>query len=319
MKNNRIFITGIMILAIVITSMFILLQLPQTEKLYEISVIVPASANDQWQRFEAGMRQASGDFGINVNFVNTTDTMDITEQSQLIEKEIQNGTDGLIIQFVSSKGCEDIIHTYADILPIELIETDVEMYDLDQSKVNKVVFDDEELSTSLTSQVFDAIGRDLRYRRVGIIAGNQDQESMQIRLENTKEILENAGASITWCIEGTLEEMSQQIETAEDVSVIVGLDSESLEAGIAYAQENEIPLYGIGCSNEIVSAMDRGIIGSMIVPEDFMMGYYSVRMIYEQLSDHKDMEDMVLGYNVVTKENMFSDTNENILFPISGE
>lgn len=319
MKNNRIFIVSIVILAVLISSMIVLLQMPQTEKLYEISVIVPFSTNNRWQRFEAGMRQASNDFGVNVNFVNTGDISDLSMQKQLIDQEIQNGTDAIVVEFISSTGCEEMIHTYADTLPIELIETDVDMYDIDQSKVNKIIFDDEELSTSLTSQVFDENGRDLRYRKIGILAGNQDLENMQVRLENAQKILENAGANITWCISGSEEEMEEQIKSAADVSVIIGLDSISTEAGIFYAGDHQISLYGIGCSDEIVSAMDQGIINSMIVPEEFMLGYHCIRMMYEQLKNHMEREDMVLGYNVVTKENMFSEMNENILFPISGE
>lgn len=319
MKNNRIFITGIVILAVLIASMFVLLQMPQTEKFYEISVIVPSSTNNRWQRFEAGMRQASNDFDVNVNFVNTSDTTDLSQQLSLIDQEIQNGTDAIVVEFVSSEGCEDAIHTYADTLPIELIETDVEMYDMDQSKINRITFDDAELSTSLTSQVFNENGRDLRYRKIGILAGNQNVESMQVRLETAKKILENAGASIEWCIWGSEDEMEEKIAEANDVSVVIALDSVSMQAGIAYAQDLDIPLYGIGCSDESVSAMDHGIISSMIVPEEFMLGYQCIKVMYEQLADHTEREDMTLGYNIVTKENMFSERNEYILFPISGE
>lgn len=316
MKKNNLYISAIIVLSLMIVSMVYLLQLPQTERMYELSVVVPNSDNNMWERFEAGLRQASDMYPININFVNTSEVESLEEQNELIQEEIKNGADGVVVQFMKSTGTEKIINSITNQTHLALLFTDVEMYDIDRAKVDTIMLDNALVSTTVTSMVFDDLSRDLRFKRIGILASYLEMKNIQERLDNIVEIMEDAGATIEWVISGSQKEMQEQLQYAEPPSFIIGLNSLAMDSGISYAKKNDIEIYGIGCSDENVYELDQGVVQAMVVPDAFMAGYQCGQTMYRQLTFDSEKSDVVIDFNPVNQENMFSKINENILFPI---
>lgn len=316
MKKNKIFISMMIVLSLTITAMAVLLNSPTTQKKYEISVIVPNSSDDMWKRFESGIRQSTNNDNVNVNFVNTTDMETLADQVNLIDEEIRNGADGVIVQFISSNNTEKIVQDIASRCKLELLLTDVSKYDIDSNDIDYIHLDDTLLSTTVTSQLFDIEGRDLRFKRVGIVVSNLDQSNIKTRIDNISNILTKAGASISWTISSTTTDLKEQFRFVDKPNMIVALDSIALDASVDYAKENDLHLYGIGCSDYNIAALDAGNIQAMVVPDAMMLGYYSVHTIYQKLRTEKEKTDKVIDFYTVNRDNMFSDRNEQILFPI---
>lgn len=316
MKKNSIYISTLLVLSIIIVSMVYLLQLPQDNHDYDISVIVPHSNDAMWKRFEAGLREASDMYPVNVNFVNTMEVETSQQQLDVINEEIENGADGIVVQFMKSVDTEEVVTKIVERTQLELLGTDIAMYDMDRSKIDTVMVDDTLLATTLTSMIFDDLSRDLRFKRIGIMAGNVETENMQERLDVVSEILESAGAEIEWIVTGNQEEMLQKMQSVNLPSFIVGLDSYCVDAAIAYANSNHIGIYGIGCSDENVYELDQGVVKAMVVPDMYMAGYQCVQSMYRQLTFDMETTNIIIDFNTVNRENMFSKINENILFPI---
>ncbi|WP_026491094.1 sugar ABC transporter substrate-binding protein [Butyrivibrio sp. XPD2002] len=122
------------------------------------------------------------------------------------------------------------------------------------------------------------------------------------------------------------------------VDIIVALDDDSLQAAAELFGEIEnayesnstaytyklgengklLPsyeLYGEGTSIRNISYLDRGRIISMIVPNEFSMGYIAVEKAVSKL-DHKltSMKDDIVEYRVINQENMFKDDIQKYLF-----
>ena len=103
----------------------------------------------------------------------------------------------------------------------------------------------------------------------------------------------------------------------EDIpNYVIGLNSVSLDSGIDFAKKYNIPLYGIGGSDQNVNALDEGIIQSMLVPDVFMMGYNSVQLMVQRIKFPHERKEKIIDFYTINKENMFSKQNESILFPI---
>lgn len=315
MKKNNLFFTTVTILSLLIVSMLYMLLYPRDDNPYMISVIVPNSSNNMWVRFEAGMRQASENDNVNINFVNTTEMKTLADQENLILNELKNGADGIIAQFIDSSNTESIISEIVEKSNLELL-SDADAYDIDARQMNKINMDDELVATTLTSQIFDELGRNLSFKRACIIAGIQNQNDLKIRLHTIKEILEKAGVSITNIVEGDTDAINEQLKYIDKPSFLIGLDSVSLDSAISYARDNHVPLYGIGCSDQSVSAMDNGIIHAMIVPDAYMMGYKAVHAMYRKLYLKQDKIETKIDFYVVNRDNMFTSRNSKILFPI---
>ena len=76
-------------------------------------------------------------------------------------------------------------------------------------------------------------------------------------------------------------------------------------------------LYGSGCSEKLVYYIDSGLIDSMILTNDFSMGYQSLSDLALKLQNRTSvLEDREIGFGVVNKENLFGEDNQQILFPI---
>ena len=103
-------------------------------------------------------------------------------------------------------------------------------------------------------------------------------------------------------------------------AVIVGLDNTSLEAAVDYvatAETKKLPLYGAGCSEKLAYYIDNGTIASMILPNEFSMGYQSLTDLAAKLRNRMMvLEDREQDFNVVHQDNLFRDENQRILFPI---
>lgn len=315
MKKNNLFFTTVTILSILIVSMLYMLLYPHEDNTYMISVIVPNSSNNMWKRFEAGMRQASENDNVNINFVNTTEMETLADQENLILNELKNGADGIITQFIDSSNTESIISEIVDRSNLELL-SEADAYDIDAKKISKINVDETLIATTLTSQIFDELGRNLSFKRACIIAGNQNQNNLKIRLNTIKDILEDAGVSITNIVEGNEDALNEQLKYIDEPSFLVSLDSISLDSAISYAREYNIPLYGIGCSDQSVSAMDNGVIHAMIVPDAYMMGYKAVHTMYRKLYIKQDKIEAKVDFYVVNRNTMFTSRNSKILFPI---
>ena len=85
----------------------------------------------------------------------------------------------------------------------------------------------------------------------------------------------------------------------------------------ATAETKKLPLYGAGCSEKLAYYIDNGTIASMILPNEFSMGYQSLTDLAAKLRNRMMvLEDREQDFNVVHQDNLFRDENQRILFPI---
>lgn len=105
MKKNRIYF-GLLILALIVTIVWTsagMWGVNKEEKKYSVSVIINDSNNDRWIAMREGLEQAAKDDNIQLNYVSTGVFTSEEEEKALIEREVENGADGIIVQLVSSE------------------------------------------------------------------------------------------------------------------------------------------------------------------------------------------------------------------------
>ena len=75
-----------------------------------------------WNRFESGVREAMDNENVIVNIVNTTGMETLADQKNMIDKEIRNGADGLIVEFIASNDTEKVVENVKRGLPGNIAE-----------------------------------------------------------------------------------------------------------------------------------------------------------------------------------------------------
>ena len=318
MKKNRIYF-GILVLAIILVTAWAaygMQKIGKTEKNYPVSVIVNNSNSDRWIAFKEGLEQGAADYHIKLNIVSTTEFSDLSEETQTIRREVENGAAGVIVEMQSSQDDEKLLAGLSASGAVTLVETDMTPEDL----YGSVMPDSYEIGKAIADAVMER-EKPLKNVTIGILSGNQNQVSMQKRLAGFCEAIQESGAKVSWTL--SKEQESQYIvaeyQKKSPVDVLITLGNDETERAVDYLQSADAKcrIYGEGCSEKNVYFLDKGMIQTLIVPNEFNMGYQSVAAISKQLEyGTASVENTKIGFLAVTRENLYDEENQKILFPI---
>ena len=183
----------------------------------------------------------------------------------------------------------------------------------------------EQNSLSLAQTVLQDYGDSLSEKKIGILSGNQNQLSMQQRLGSVKKLLEDENIEPVWILSGQGENLSSELVTKqadEPVDILITLGNAETETAVDYLQadtsyKRQFMIYGEGCSDKTVYYLDKGIIKSLVVPNEFNMGYQSVHTIAEQIKyKFSSAESTTVDSLVINRQNLYDEENQKTLFPI---
>ena len=145
--------------------------------------------------------------------------------------------------------------------------------------------------------------------------------------DNFRKIPQNkSGSSILKRNEhGQGENLSSELVTKqadEPVDILITLGNAETETAVDYLQadtsyKRQFMIYGEGCSDKTVYYLDKGIIKSLVVPNEFNMGYQSVHTIAEQIKyKFSSAESTTVDSLVINRQNLYDEENQKTLFPI---
>jgi ribose transport system substrate-binding protein len=285
------------------------------EKKTQISVIVYGNNSDRWATLKQGIDQGAADLGAEVNFVMMTAEDDAEEQKMLLEREIENGTKGIVLAATNSKEMAEVVKEVSLAIPIIMVETNVEnVYGL-----NYISADNYSMGLNIGRSVFLSGDKE---RKIAIFARNQQRNSVYERYQGFMDSLQYSGYTITpWEMGAEDKDTSlflQEMLKESPVDVIVALDDMSLEAvaDAVDSSERTIDVYGIGSTNKIIHFLDYGIIKSIVFQNEFNMGYLSIQDLINGIKRSGNVLDIEIEFRTVNRETMYLPKNQRLVFPI---
>ena len=178
------------------------------------------------------------------------------------------------------------------------------------------------MGAALANKLLENNNGSLEGKTIGIYSQYAYSQAKEQRRQGICDTLEGSGAQILWSVSKNSDsDEIVNLQTQRKVDIIMALDNESVvEAGQA-ACDNELYgalIYGIGNSTEAIYYLDARWMECLIVPDEFEAGYKSVNTLVDALRKNwYVMKDQEISYTVLTRENLFSDENKNLLFTIS--
>ncbi|MCI8485014.1 MAG: substrate-binding domain-containing protein [Lachnospiraceae bacterium] len=321
MARNRIYF-GMLIfvlVTIIVWTSYSMLNVGKKEGSHKISVIVNNSNDERWIALRQGLEQAAKDYDLDLNYVFTGEFKNLEEELEMVSREIEGGAEGIIIQMVFSGDLAREIPEFETDTKIVLIESDLAAEGIH----TYVGPDNHEIGKALAEAVLEEYGETLAQKRVGILSGNQRQYAMQQRLAGLKEGLEAAAPEIVWILDKNeaQAETEGQAGICDSLDFVIALGNRETEQMADYMQIQEgienCLLYGVGCSEKAVYYLDKGMIQTLVVPNEFNMGYQSMEIIGEQLKYHwENTKGSQIDYLVIHKGNLYDTENQKVLFPI---
>lgn len=322
MKRNKVYF-GILILILVIIiawASYSMLNVGKSEESYSVSVIVNDSNNDRWITLRQGLEQAAADYNIDLSYVSTGEIQNIEEQMMLVNRELDNGAEGIIIQPIASGEISKPLEEISSRVALVLLESDAVPEDL----FTLTSPDNYGMGMALAETIMQDFETGISGKTVGIVCGNQNQLAMEQRLAGVQEGIAEEQVQVLWIIEEIPEQSggAEGMAGMETPDIVIALENEGTERLVDYlvtgtgASKNCL-LYGVGCSEKAVYYLDKGVIRTLAVPNEFNMGYLSMETIAEQLDYHlSEAEDSQVNYLIINRDNLYDEDNQKILFPI---
>ncbi len=326
MNKNGLYM-GLMIaaiLAVILYASYGILNGNRELPYYSVSVIVEDSSNDRWNAFKEGLEQGASEHRIYLNIVSVTELSGSEEEEAILQREIENGAQGVIIEMYDSEDAEGTLRELLGDTAAVLVANGMEAPQ--DAAFTTVSTDAYEVGTAI-AEAISADWSDLDAScTVGLLTGNQKKRSMQQRLQGFTDAIaktETMNLQVIWSLsEEEAEEGSVFADRMEQNTpdILVALENDALEYAIDYLTENpdiHCGLYGEGRSEKTVYYLDKGLIEAMVVADEYSMGYQSVVQIAAQLEDHDDtVQNVTIGFLTVTPDRMYDEDTERILFPV---
>ena len=319
MKNKRLFPALVLILVAMIMAVtgFMLWESGNTANLRQIHVIIENSNDNRWVQFIEGMKQAAEDQEIILTIVPTGHMETLSEEEAIIERAIANGSDGVIIQLCSSIDAASMLEKLNS-------RTNINAYEVMSNVVGVVSPDHKAIGETIANEAALFAEKPLEKCTIGVIRGSSalsSLSSMEQRMDGFTEALESLGGKTTWVLEqnGDAKDIKEKLAANETPDILVALDNAGLEVAGEYAssQEKDITVIGTGTSTKSIYYLDCGIVQSLVVPEDYMMGYQSVSDLADYIHRNRFLPLVrTIAHRTIHKDTLFAEENQEILFPV---
>lgn len=276
-------------------------------------------SNDFWIAVEAGTEMASRDYGVQLTILAPDNERDIEKQKEYIYEAIERQPDVIVIS------------------PISYTETDEAVRAVKESGIRLVLID-----AKVKSQVQDCLIATDNYlagkkiaRHLTDIIHEQSRilivshvRSSSTSIERERGIREGLGgdaariADVLYtdsdydkAYEMTLGYLTEH----QDVDIVVGLNEYSAVGAARAITELEpgrnIQAVGFDNSVEEIQMLEKGDFGAIVIQKAFNMGYLGIESAVKLCRGESVPEYIDSGCELVTKENMYTEENQKLLFP----
>ena len=321
MKRSRLF--PALVIALVISILFLngimIRESGMNTETVQIHAIIDNSSDNRWTQFIAGMRQAAEDQDVKLTVMPTGHFLNLEEEKVTIDRSVRDGANGVILQL-----CEDTnVH---EMLQILYGQTYVELVNIGTDETMENI-------TGIVSPDHKAIGEALAAEAlyfapgppkdctIGVVSGEATLSSTKQCMQRFREVLEEKGIRVSWTLEQAdgFAALREKLETKKVPDILVAVDNAGLEAAGEYAASLEKPIVviGTGTSTKAIYYLDSGAVKSIVVPEDYTMGYQSVSDLADYIKKNTFTPRIrTVAYRIIHQDTLFDEDNQGILFPI---
>lgn len=284
-----------------------------------VAVITKSTTSDFWKEVYSGVSAAATEYNLEVTFDGPDNEEDYETQNEMLLEAAANGAEVIVFSAVDyNANAETVNQIIAQGVQVISIDSDV-----NSNMVSARIGTDNYNAGVMAGEA--ALESKESVLKIGIVnfdensANGQEREAGfvdTVLSDERVEIVEtiNVISTTQAAAEGTKEmlELYPEINTIvtfnEWTSLGVGAAIEELELGEA--------THVVAFDNNVVSVgmLETGIVDALIVQNPFAMGYLGVEKAY-QLINNIEIEDGIdTATTTVTKENMFEEEYQRILF-----
>jgi len=287
----------------------------------EVILIVKVidSSNDFWSFLIQGAEMAAKEYDVELKILGPDSEMMYEEQGRLIEEAIEEKPDAIAL------------------VPSHFTETQMYARKIEEAGIELVLADsvmEEEMGTCVVATDNIEAGRKMgRFIAenfddiscIGIVGHVKGVSTANEREQGLREglgELESKVAEVVFCDSDYRKAYlvtKEMLTRHPDMNVIAGLNEYS-SVGAARAVSDlglteQIRMIGFDSSIKEVEYLEDGTFQAIVVQKPLNMGYLCIEKTVQLLNNEKIPEEVDSGSVLITKETMYMEENQKLLFP----
>lgn len=277
-----------------------------------IAVIAYGSGNtDRWSALEQGIRQACRELEIEMPSISVAPPGDTRTQLSFLQREIDAGAKGVLLATEDSDVMAQALAETAPTLPI--------VYILNApTGETAIAADDAALARALAAQLASETGH------IAVVSGTLHRDGVRERFDAFMAAMAEQGLDAAVLTSAPGQEMRRMLSSQltfrqPAIDVLVALDTDTLESAIDAAESavTDARIVGIGASDKVVNALDRGILDGVVFQNEYAVGYLGMMQLAARMNLTKMPPQGDIQWMYVDRETMFSYDAERLLFPFT--
>lgn len=308
-----IFIDIVLLCLLFLASSTDLILKERRQESYKITVMIDMEGEGESENFKAGANKAAIDKILDMNIINIAGVTDGEEAKQLLQKEMTNGSRGLVLHCDSKERAEKLIGAVPVGVPVVLYGCEVASPRVRGKISSDLTLDGQILAAEIIKG--RKKGEDITIveqtaQKAGVtaihdaIAVALRQEGVVVRRVGLEDI-STAGTLVNG-----LALQGGNILVCADLPILQALaetNGRSTEA---------LPLFGAGWSLNMREPLEEGVLKGTLVSRSYEGGYLAVEKIANILQNKGVGEEVILIESAfVTKDNLYDVAVESIVFP----
>lgn len=314
MKDRR---NGIIQLAILVTlgaAVLLSLAAPDLEgrdrgrEPVEVSVLIRSADSGLWANTRLGMEQAAGDLGAELRFLTPGADNDREEQKELLCREVERGTDALVLAPVDPADLGAEWAALAGDTPTVTLESEL------PGAVALITPDNEALGRALARRSLE----EYRGGTVLLLDCLPENTGVRARVEAAEAALIRGGATVLRWSETGEEELAR-LDEAGSLAQVVALETGTTEraAEIKERSGSGAALYGVGVTGRIAAWLERGTISAVAAWSEYAAGYLAVQQAVGAAGEKTEPLTGTLPFSVVGGDEIYEPEYQKLLFPVT--
>jgi len=287
----------------------------------EIAVIIKTTAGDIefWRVFEDGVRVAAKEFDVVATVDGPPNESAVGAQIASVYEAIEREPDAIVLAATDYNRLVPAAEAIRD-RGIELVTVDSGINS--DAAASFIATDNLGAGRKAGEAMAELLPRGAKVAIVSFVEGTATQID---REHGVRERLDAAGIDVvgTFHSDGDADKAyrltKELIERETQLRGVVGLNETStVGAGKAIrdaGKGGDIKLVGFDSSIDEVKLLEEGVIQATVVQQPFQMGYLGVKTAVDAIRGKRVPEAIATDSVLITKETMYTDENQKLLFP----
>lgn len=320
---SAIIIIGIFSVVLLFTYQYMKDRKEDTNTKYQL-IYIPKTqdeANDFWTALLEGTQEAADEYQVDLKVVSPASEEDYEGQKELILKAIEQRPDAILIS------------------PCRYAEETETARKVKEAGIKLILIDsflDEHIEDAAVSTDNTVAGTKMgEYAKefligedepvIGIISHVKGSSTAFDREEGLRMGLGSYSENIVGRVysNSTYEEAFdvtvELLKKNPDINLIFGLNEYSSVGAARAIREmgliEQVKMVGFDSSKEEIQLLEEGVFSAIIIQEPFVMGYLGVEKAVQVVNGENSSEKVDSGSILITKENMYTEENQKLLFP----